>query len=260
MATTGTVRPAIQSETVRDIETDSTFEKELAGAKKSPIDDEESDALRSGKVKYNSEYKEAVKQKILAVKEKSEDESIGDKDADKLRAGKEKYDSKNMEGVKQQVVGKGLTEASTSKVGAVTKILGKSAAGKLALGAAVIIGAISVAKISFTLFVKVIIPWIRSAIYYFFYQRMRISEYLQIQAELIEANATELENTTASDENRKKEVIRKQRKTAEFLRDMANKFSIDRQVATKKATEEIQKEDKEKHKIDRNDDGDDVLF
>ena len=87
---------------------------------------------------------------------------------------------------------------------------------------------------------------------------MKISDYFQIQAEIIEANADEMESTTADDENKKKQIIEKQRKWADRFRKWSNAFDIDRKNAKKKAENDQKNEDKTK--IGKNDEGDDILF
>lgn len=110
--------------------------------------------------------------------------------------------------------------------------------------------------------VKIIIPFIRGCVYYFYYTKMKVSDYLEIQAELIEANANDLENSTDSDltEEKKAKVAERQRKWAERLRKWSNTFAIDHKQATNAAKKEADKDAKEKKTIRKDDDGDDSIF
>ena len=110
--------------------------------------------------------------------------------------------------------------------------------------------------------VKIIIPFIRNIVYYFYYTKMKVSDYLEIQAELIEANANDLENSTDSDltEEKKAKVAERQRKWAERLRKWANSFAIDHKQATNNAKKESDKDSKEKRTVRKDEDGDDSIF
>ena len=110
--------------------------------------------------------------------------------------------------------------------------------------------------------VKIIIPFIRASVYYFYYTKMKVSDYFEIQAELIEANANELENSTDSDmtEEKRAKVAERQRKWAERLRKWANTFAIDHKQATNNAKREAEKDSKEKRTVRKDEDGDDSIF
>lgn len=110
--------------------------------------------------------------------------------------------------------------------------------------------------------VKIIIPFIRASVYYFYYTKMKVSDYFEIQAELIEANANELENSTDSDmtEEKRAKVAERQRKWAERLRKWANAFAIDHKQATNNAKREAEKDSKEKKTVRKDEDGDDSIF
>ena len=110
--------------------------------------------------------------------------------------------------------------------------------------------------------VKIVIPFIRNTVYYFYYTKMKVSDYLEIQAELIEANANDLENSTDSDltEEKKAKVAERQRKWAERLRKWANAFAIDHKQATNNAKKEADKDSREKKTVRKDEDGDDSIF
>jgi len=91
---------------------------------------------------------------------------------------------------------------------------------------------------------------------------MKVSDYLEIQAELIEANANDLENSTDSEltEEKKAKVAERQRKWADRLRKWANAFAIDHKQATNAAKKESDKVSKEKKTVRKDEDGDDSIF
>ncbi len=109
---------------------------------------------------------------------------------------------------------------------------------------------------------KVLIPALRAIVYTHYYTKMKISDYLEIQAQLIEANANDLQYSSDSNlsEEQKKKVIKKQLKWAKTLREWSNKFAIDNKATNNKANKEIEADKKHKNVVDRNDNGDDVLF
>ena len=131
------------------------------------------------------------------------------------------------------------------------------------------IGGVAVAALSTTLIAKygvkiisLLINFLRLVIYQFYYSKLKFSDYLEVQATLIESNANELENstdTTLSDAKRKK-VVDKQRKTAEKLRNWANKLAIDNKKSANDAKKAAEEDSKERKKVSKNEDGDDVLF
>ena len=131
-----------------------------------------------------------------------------------------------------------------------------------------IIGVIGLAVAGLGLIVKgkdifrFIVGLLRNLVYGFYYSKMKVADYLEVQADLIEANANELEISTTSglDEESKNRAVKKQRDWAMKLRKWSDKFNIDSKNSAKE-TEKAKKEDeKDKKKIDKNDEGDDVLF
>ena len=105
-----------------------------------------------------------------------------------------------------------------------------------------------------------ILDWVRNIIYYTYYTEMKFSDYLAVQADLMEANADKLEDSMDSDSKKTEKTIRKQRKLAEKLRKWSNKFNIDRKEAEKKAKKEAAEDKKHKSKVKKDEEGDDVLF
>ena len=116
------------------------------------------------------------------------------------------------------------------------------------------------AKFIYTLTIKWLIPFLRNTVYNFYYSIFKFSEYLDIQAQLIDANANELEYSSDGNDQHTQKVVQRQRKWADSLRKLSNKFSLDKKKSSNLANKEIEKEEKEKGKVEKNQSGDDVLF
>ena len=138
----------------------------------------------------------------------------------------------------------------------------ESAAATAAVIKAVAIGGAALAAYLTPKVIMLIIRLIRSCIYTYYHSKMKISDYLEIQADLIEANANDLQYSTTSDvpDKEKEKIIKKQLKIAAKLRKWSNKFAIDSKASSNKAKQEIDKEDKSKNKIQPNENGDDSIF
>lgn len=110
------------------------------------------------------------------------------------------------------------------------------------------------------LLVKVIIPSAKHLIYDLLYAGMKFSDYLEIQAQLLEAHSDEVEHSSDMDANKREKVANRQRKWAQRLRKWSNIFALDRKQSKNKADAEATKDDQDKRRIGQDDDGDDVLF
>lgn len=88
---------------------------------------------------------------------------------------------------------------------------------------------------------KVIIPLIRNITYFCINTRVKFSDCMAVQAQLIEQNAYKLMYSTTSnlDEDKKRKVIDKQLKWAERLKGWSNKFAIDNKNAEKHAKQMV---------------------
>ena len=109
-------------------------------------------------------------------------------------------------------------------------------------------------------FIKIILPTAKNLIYNLVYSSMKFSDYLEIQAQMLEAHADDVEHSSDMDEDRKTKVANKQRKWAARLKKWSNIFSMDVKQAQNKADAESKKDDANKKKVAKDDDGDDVLF
>lgn len=97
-----------------------------------------------------------------------------------------------------------------------------------------------VGGVALTIIALNIIPIIRELIFFFYYSRTKISDYFEIQAQLLEINAYNVQNNITIDKNKKKEIYRKQTKIAAIFRSISNKFA----VKMKKGEIEVEKEKK----------------
>lgn len=94
-----------------------------------------------------------------------------------------------------------------------------------------------------------IIPIIRELIFLFYYNRVRISEFFEVQADLLQVNAYNVENNRLdlTAEERKK-ISAKQMKVADNFRKIANKIAIDVNTAENSSIKEVKKEKDKKYK------------
>lgn len=93
-----------------------------------------------------------------------------------------------------------------------------------------------------------IIPIIRDLVYYFYAARARVAVYLDIQAQLIEMNAAELESSNIKTVGDKESVIRRQLAIAQAFHKLSNKIAVNSITSEKIATKEINN-DRNKYKI-----------
>lgn len=120
----------------------------------------------------------------------------------------------------------------------------------LTIGAsAIVLSAIALKSIRFIL--KSLIPIIRNCTYFLISSKVKLSDALAVQAQLIEANAYKLQYSTNSDldDEKKTKVVEKQLKIAEKLKKWSNTFAIDSNKAKKEANKLVQDDSKQK-KID----------
>ena len=98
--------------------------------------------------------------------------------------------------------------------------------------------------------VVAVIPLIRDLVYFAYATRARMSTYLDIQADFLEMNATELQdNPDIKTEDDKKKVINRQLAVARMFHKLANTISVEAKDAEIKATKNI-KDDTKKYRID----------
>lgn len=94
-----------------------------------------------------------------------------------------------------------------------------------------------------------IIPIIRELIFLFFYYRVRISEFFDVQADLLQVNAYNVQNNRLDlNKEERKNISKKQMKVAEDFRKIARKIAVDGAQAEKSASKDIKYEDSKKYK------------
>lgn len=95
----------------------------------------------------------------------------------------------------------------------------------------------------------VIIPVIRELIFLFYYNRVRLADFFEVQADLLQVNAYNVENNRLdlSKEERKK-IAEKQMKTAEKFRRASHAIQVDMRSAEQKANTDIKTEENKKYK------------
>lgn len=84
-----------------------------------------------------------------------------------------------------------------------------------------------------------IIPFLREMIFFFFYTRSKMSDFFNIQADLLQMNAYNVEATGEVNSEQKDLIVKKQLNIVELFRKAANFFSINFKQAEVKATTEI---------------------
>ena len=87
-----------------------------------------------------------------------------------------------------------------------------------------------------------IVPLIRELIFFGYYSRMKLSDYLEQQAALIEIHQRSLEKGETP--AKKQEIARKQAQTAERLRRLSDKIKVNRVTAEREAEVSLRKENK----------------
>lgn len=94
-----------------------------------------------------------------------------------------------------------------------------------------------------------IIPVIRELIFLFYYTRVRVSDFFEVQADLLQVNAYNVENNRLDlTKEERKNISTKQMKTAEKFRKISRSIAVETSNAESKATKEIKNEDNKKYK------------
>ena len=104
-----------------------------------------------------------------------------------------------------------------------------------------------------------LITAIRSLVYWVYYTRMDMADYLELQAAYIEMNRISLQNRQDLTEDQKKEIIRKQAKWQERLLKLADMIQLDDVKAARKAKADADKDGKEVSASDATRTSEDVL-
>lgn len=89
-----------------------------------------------------------------------------------------------------------------------------------------------------------IIPILRELIFFFYYTRTRVSDYFEVQANLLQMNAYNLENSQTLDKEDRKKISARQFKIADLFRRISNKIAVKTKEGEVKATKDIVISDK----------------
>ena len=86
-----------------------------------------------------------------------------------------------------------------------------------------------------------IIPIMRELVFFFYHAKQSISDYFEIQADLLAINAEYVKNNSLSgrDASERKEIAKKQSKIADQFRKIGNALAIDAKTSEAKATKDV---------------------
>ena len=124
-----------------------------------------------------------------------------------------------------EAIGLGALAAGAAKVGA---WLTGGPAGWIVLGISALV-----------LLITAVIPLLRDMVFLFYYARVRVSDFFDIQADLLQMNTFKLQNDPIVPADDKERIINKQMKHVDLFRKIANKISYTNKEAEVKATREI---------------------
>lgn len=86
-----------------------------------------------------------------------------------------------------------------------------------------------------------ILPILREITFFFFSVRTRISQYFDLQADLLEMNANSIEMNDAKTVGDRAQVVKRQRRIAEFFRIVSNKIAIEQVERERNADKELKR-------------------
>lgn len=115
--------------------------------------------------------------------------------------------------------------------------------------ATVIIGGI-LATITIVKMILLVLPILHELVYMFYSARQSISDYLEMQANLIALNAEKIKTTSAKSDQEKQKIYDRQMNFANAFRKLGNAISIKFNKGEAKANQMIRNEDKPNYKID----------
>ena len=105
------------------------------------------------------------------------------------------------------------------------------------------------ALIGITSLLFIIIPIIRELIFLFYYSRVRVADYFEVQADMLQINAYNVENNRMDlTKEQKKNITTKQIKIADKFRKFSNNIAVSAKESEIKASKEISNQNK-KYKV-----------
>ena len=87
-----------------------------------------------------------------------------------------------------------------------------------------------------------IIPIMRELIYFYYFAKVSVSDYTEMQADLIQANAYRVESDSTIDKEKRKKIADKQLKVVDKLRKISNAFAIKTKKAENQSSNLIKSE------------------
>ena len=114
-------------------------------------------------------------------------------------------------------------------------------------GGAVATGSIAMVVLGTLL---ILIPVLRELIFMFYYMRMKVSDFFDIQADLLQANAYSIEANKTLNKSEQKKIMAKQLKYVASFRKIAKAFAIDMKKAEVESDKEKKADDETKMLID----------
>ena len=97
--------------------------------------------------------------------------------------------------------------------------------------------------------IMVVIPILRELVYFFYYSKVRTADFFEIQSELLQMNAYNVEANESIPTEERKQIYDKQMRIVNKFKNLSNKFQIDSKQADIKASREIS-DYKKKYDID----------
>ena len=84
-----------------------------------------------------------------------------------------------------------------------------------------------------------IIPLLRELIFFFYYSRTRLSDYFEVQANLLQMNIYNLQSNQEIDKDKKTKIIKKQSKLVDKFRKISNFFAVKAKESENKTDRDI---------------------
>lgn len=91
--------------------------------------------------------------------------------------------------------------------------------------------------------VLAIVPLMRELIFYFYYSRMKLSDYLKQQATFLEINKSNISSSVMT-VKKKNDILKKQDERIKILKDLADKLQVNNKMTETKTTNAIKGENK----------------
>jgi hypothetical protein len=91
--------------------------------------------------------------------------------------------------------------------------------------------------------VALLVPIIRELIFYFYYSRMKLSDYLELQASFLELNKNNIESSSLA-ANKKNSILKKQEDLIKKLYAIADKIKVNHIMTQNKSIDEMNKQNK----------------